>query len=148
MDSAKVELLADVLARCGEARIRVTGSSMLPALWPGDELTVRDAAIDRVRCGDIVLFTRGHRLFAHRVVAAAADHLVTRGDGLPYPDPPVDAGSLMGVVVSAWRAGTRAALSPSTRPMSRIVAGLVRRSSRASKMFQLVYAVHQRLRFA
>jgi hypothetical protein len=39
-DRLGCELVADVLRAGGEARVRVMGTSMLPALWPGDILVI------------------------------------------------------------------------------------------------------------
>ena len=48
-DSSRVELVVDVLGQFGEARLRVVGSSMLPAIWPGDVLTIRRCPMGEVR---------------------------------------------------------------------------------------------------
>ena len=40
-DEAKHDLAAEVLRQFGEVRLKVTGASMLPSVWPGDVLTVR-----------------------------------------------------------------------------------------------------------
>ena len=39
--------------------------------------------------GDVVLFTRFERLFAHRVISIGAGLLITQGDNLESPDAPV-----------------------------------------------------------
>src|SRR5271169_1567312 len=61
------ELVADALRSGVETRVGVMGTGMLPALWPGDILVVRGRAA-APSPGDIVLFVRYGRLFAHRVV--------------------------------------------------------------------------------
>ena len=88
-DLSKNELAAQALRSFGELRLCVTGSSMLPAVRPDDELLIRCCRIDEAGPDDIVLFIRQRRLFAHRVVARSAAHLVTQGDGLAEPDLPV-----------------------------------------------------------
>ena len=62
------ELAAQMLRSFGKLRLRATGSSMLPAVWPGDVLSVCSHAAAEALPGDIVLFGREGRLFAHRVV--------------------------------------------------------------------------------
>jgi len=54
-DQIGCELVADALRAGAETRIRVMGTSMLPALWPGDILVVRRRAA-APSPGDIVLF--------------------------------------------------------------------------------------------
>jgi hypothetical protein len=61
----KNELAAHVLQSYRELRLRVTGPGMLPAIWPGDILSIQPCGIADAGLGDIVLFTRHGRLFAH-----------------------------------------------------------------------------------
>ena len=64
----KGELFLEVLRTFGSARLRVTGTSMLPSIWPGDILEVRRPGEVKIASGELVLFERGGRFFAHRVV--------------------------------------------------------------------------------
>src|SRR5437867_6765581 len=98
-DSSRVELVVDVLGRFGEARLRVGGSSMLPAIWPGDVLTIRRRPMSAVRCGDVAVFVRGDRVFGHRVIAHHDPHLVTQCHSLPSPDAPVTQAEMLGVAL-------------------------------------------------
>ena len=56
----KCDLAADVSRRFGVLRLRVTGFSMLPSIWPGDIACV--SRVDAYRPGDVVLFSRNGRL--------------------------------------------------------------------------------------
>ncbi len=62
------ELAAEVIRSSGKLRLRATGASMLPSIWPGDVLTVSSEAVAETQPGDIILFEREGRLIAHRVV--------------------------------------------------------------------------------
>jgi hypothetical protein len=62
------ELAAEVLRSFGKLRLRANGSSMLPAVWPGDILYIQGQDAPAALPGDIVLFGREGRLVAHRVV--------------------------------------------------------------------------------
>src|SRR5712691_374218 len=103
----KCELFAEVLRSYGKGRLRVTGTSMVPAVWPGDMLTIYREDISRVVLGQIVLFTRDRRLFAHRVREKASQEgkplLVTRGDRLSENDLAVSKSELLGTVTSILR---------------------------------------------
>jgi hypothetical protein len=115
------QLFLEVLRKFGEAKLAVTGSSMLGSIWPGDVLEVRCCAAERdsaqgadsIRRGDIVLYARGGTIVAHRVVQLIAEPgralLVTRGDGLLEPDPPVSPEELLGRVTTIVRGGRRIA---------------------------------------
>ena len=136
-------LAAEVLCRFGEVRLRVTGSSMLPSIQPGDVLTIHRCVMSSVEAGAIVLFTRDGRLFAHRVVARRNTHLVTRGDALDWPDPPVRQDQLLGRVVTLTRNGRRRQ-PPSLTIGRRIAAAVVRRSARARWLLVAVARVRRR----
>src|SRR5437660_10701893 len=88
----KCSLAAELLGCCGELRLRATGTSMLPALWPSDLITIRAEEFDRVAPGDIILYARGNRFFIHRAVKAPVDNgcrtLTTRGEPRAEHDPP------------------------------------------------------------
>ena len=130
----KNELAAQLLRSVGELRLRVTGSSMLPAVRPGDVLTVRRCAIDEATRGDIILFTRGRRLFAHRVVACPEGGLVTQGDGIPLPDSPVGPAEFLGKVIHVRRRGSPVYDHSRRTLAGRISAALVRRSTHAGRL--------------
>ncbi len=107
--AVKCELAAEVARTHGEVRVEVTGSSMLPAVRPGDRLVVRRREFSEVQAGQIVLYSRGGGLVAHRVVSRVAspegERLVTRGDSLLRDDSPVQASEVVGAVVSIQRHG-------------------------------------------
>jgi len=83
---------------------RGLGSSMLPALRPGDEALFEPLADLPPRRGDVLLYRAGDRLVAHRLLAADADgHLRLRGDALAADDPPVPAAAVLGRLVAIRR---------------------------------------------
>jgi len=105
-------LAEEVVRTFGEVRLRVFGISMVPAILPGDVVSVRRASAEEVSVGEAVLYSRGGRLFVHRVVdrtnAATGDRseeprLITRGDRMRREDSPVAPSELLGRVVSVER---------------------------------------------
>lgn len=111
-DATKRDLTADVIRQFGEARLRVTGTSMLPSVWPGDVITVRRQSSAELLPGQIVLCYRNQAFVAHRLIEKRDDCLITRGDSLPYDDPPSPDSEFLGAVVSIIRNG-KPAKSPS-----------------------------------
>jgi len=103
-------LAADVVRSFGEVRLRVSGTSMVPSILPGDLISVRRANLDEISTGEVVLYLRGDRLFAHRAVGCAdvagEPRLITRGDRLSYTDAPVAACELLGRVAFVERDGS------------------------------------------
>ena len=100
-------LAGEIVRNFGEVRLRVSGTSMMPSLLPGDLLSVQRASVSEISSGEIVLCSREERLFAHRVVARWGSPgeplLITRGDRLNHNDPPVCSPELLGRVTSIQR---------------------------------------------
>ena len=97
-------LASEVVRTFGKVRLRVLGTSMVPSVLPGDLISVQRAGLSGISCGEIVLYSREGRLFAHRVVGRAGSRedprLITRGDRLSHNDPPVSSSELLGRVTS------------------------------------------------
>ena len=143
-DLSKNELAAQALRSFGELRLGVTGSSMLPAVLPYDELLIRCCRIEEAAQDDIVLFIRHRRLFAHRVVSRSAAHLITQGDGLAEPDFPVVAHELLGKVIRVIRRGKTIRHGSMSGLPARFAAALFRRSAMAVRLFTRVQALQGR----
>jgi signal peptidase I len=120
-ENASGALVEEVVRSIGEVRLRVLGTSMVPAVLPGDLVSIRRASLDEISLGEVVLFLQNGRLFVHRVVgrneASAAGNpeepcLITRGDRLRHDDPPVSSQELLGRVVSVERDNRNIELAP------------------------------------
>jgi signal peptidase len=135
-DGLKCGLAAELLRSRGELRLQVTGTSMIPAVWPGDVLLVRREGATEARAGDVILFGRDGRLFAHRVVRRAEGPggpiWITRGDRHRHDDPPVSGEELLGRVTAILRADALA--DPRLTPGLRIAAFFLRRSWAATRL--------------
>ena len=123
------DLAGDIVRRFGNIRLRVFGASMVPSILPGDLISVQRAALSEIFSGDIVLFERAGRMFAHRVVGftGSPEHsvLITRGDWLRHNDPPISSGELLGKVTSIERGGRQTKISSKpggfTWPLTRLL---------------------------
>ena len=126
------EMLAEIIRVHGKARVKVTGASMMPAVWPGDILILRRENIAKLMPGTIVLCRRDHQLQAHRVVKNCGDHLITRGDALAHDDPPVLAVHILGRATAIVRGGGEV---PLQRPLwARIIGAVLCRSDLALRV--------------
>lgn len=136
--SIKSQLAADVLRSTGVVRLKVTGWSMLPTVWPGDTLVVEHAASSRPTSGDIVLVLREGRLFAHRLIENPRDdgstEVLTRGDAMEHADPPVHKNGLVGKVTRIVRNGKSIAPRQGLRASERVIAAMVQRSNLAARV--------------
>jgi signal peptidase len=84
---------------------RGLGTSMWPALRPGDEALFEPIA-QAPRVGDVLLFRAGDRLIAHRLLAVAADGMLRlRGDFVGAEDPPVAPSAVLGRLMGVRRGG-------------------------------------------
>ena len=126
LHSAGCDLVADVVYATGSAKLKVNGLSMLPAIWPGDVLTISRISPKLLEPDQIVLYRRNGKLTAHRVVEVAHDHFLTRGDCVPSLDPPVTFSAMVGQVVGVSRNGRAVKFQPS--PWQRTAAWFLRHS--------------------
>ena len=128
-DQAGCSLAAEALRAWGTLRLRARGISMLPALWPGDLLTVRSVDPEQACPGDIVLCMRQDRFFVHRIVAANFTQdgafLITRGDCMPENDPPVTRRELLGKITEVRRSGSAFAPARTLSLFRRLVAWIL-----------------------
>lgn len=87
----KLDLVVETLRCRGTTNLRAWGVSMLPAVWPGDLLTIQSASSGEIVLGDIVLVLQDHRFFIHRLVAKQLDQgvasWITKGDAVRHNDP-------------------------------------------------------------
>jgi signal peptidase len=151
----KHDLTADVLRSHGQCRLQVSGSSMLPTLWPGDMVLIEKRPVSQLSVGDIVMYERHGRFILHRLIglpenlpeafssssSSSRAFLVTRGDFMPHDDLPVPADRVLGVLAGVrqgmWRGvqrdvqGTKGwvAIPQRVSKRSRWVAAVLRRSS-------------------
>jgi hypothetical protein len=135
-------LAGEVIRTFGEVRLRVFGTSMVPAMLPGDLVTIRRAGLEEISAGEIVLFARNGRLFVHRVVSRKTissagkiedARLVTRGDRLHHEDPPVSPRELLGRLISLERDNRQITLE--MQEPRGAFAGLLRASDRATYLY-------------
>jgi hypothetical protein len=101
---------------------------MYPTIWPGDTLELERAEPDALSVGDIVLFNRDRRLFAHRIWKTDTSATVTRGDAMPQADAAVKENELLGRVAMITRNGKCIQPGKSLSLPQQAVAGLVRSS--------------------
>jgi hypothetical protein len=99
---------------------------MLPAVWPGDVVTVRRCEFADLQPGQIALFHRDGKLTAHRIQNITDNQIVTRGDALACFDPPVRAIEIVGRVESICRNGRT--FNPEQRLWQRVAAWTLRNS--------------------
>jgi signal peptidase I len=105
-------LLEELLER-GTVTLKVTGKSMHPTIKHGDVITLAAYGASTPRVGDIVAFSRGTKLWIHRIVRKAPGGsdtgIVTAGDGNEESDAPVSLAAVLGRVVevrqptAVWR---------------------------------------------
>jgi len=133
--STKVELCRDALASGATLRFRIRGTSMLPALWPGESVAVRPIEFSAIRTGDLAVFVRNRHLVVHRVVrrivGATGIGIITRGDAQFHDDPPFGESELLGVVATVHRFGASRCVPRRLPLLARGVAWTIQRSARA-----------------
>ena len=106
-------------------RFRAAGGSMYPAILDGDVLTVSPVEAGAIAHGDVLLYLKGDRILAHRVVdVTVRDGEVRfdlRGDANGECDEPVAAAQVIGRVDAIERAMTPRAMLAAVRRTSVIM---------------------------
>jgi signal peptidase len=141
MDAAnatKRGLTAEVLRLHGQCRLQVSGTSMLPTLWPGDTVLIEQRSIYQLCIGDVVMYERDGRFILHRLMCLPGTVseifspnplLIARGDFVPHDDYPIPADCVLGVLAGVQH-GSRCTSIPRRMSLSsRWIAALLRRSS-------------------
>jgi signal peptidase I len=132
-------LAGEVVRTFGVVRLRVFGTSMAPAILPGDLVSIERASLNEISPGEVVLFQQRGRFFVHRVVdrkAAEAledSYLITRGDRLRHDDPPVYSSEFLGRVISLER--NRRKMEIPARKSHRWLGGFLRASDRLTYVY-------------
>ncbi|HET6929643.1 MAG TPA: signal peptidase I [Candidatus Acidoferrum sp.] len=133
------DLVEEIVRNSGWACVRVRGTSMTPAVQPGDLLTIQHTNFQEISIGQIVLYARGGRLITHRVVEKSggpqAPHLITRGDRVAQNDSPVSPDELLGRVKFIERGGRR--FQPADHPdvQRQWLCRVLRASDRATSIY-------------
>jgi signal peptidase I len=134
------ELASELLRSAGTLRLRITGTSMVPIVWPGDILTVRSRDAAKALPGDIILFHRAGKLVAHRVVERTVQQneiqWVTRGDSVVDNDAPISGDELLGRVTDIERRSRRRTLHRSLA--SRLISWILRSSHLCTRLVLFV----------
>ena len=113
---------------------------MLPAIWPGDVITVRHRGWSDLRPGQIVLYRHEGRLIAHRIQSLSVGRMVTKGDSLAAVDPLVEESEVIGQIVRISR-GSRT-ISTEQALWQRIGSSIL---SRSDFLMRGVLSIHRRL---
>ena len=141
-NAERTALAVEVLHRSGFLRLRLRGESMLPTLWPGDEVEIASCSRSDLKRGHIALAFSNARFVLHRVFRIpSTGEVITRGDAMPGPDSPFPADAIVGRVVQVTRRGLRFSISRRFTPWQRVVGILLCYSSLARG---IALRIHQR----
>src|SRR5262245_28505188 len=107
-----LEQARQLLSRSLPVELRMSGSSMRPAIEDGDIITVEPITEEPIKQGDIILFhSRFDTAVIHRVIrierSSAERAVITRGDATTHNDTPVSLHRVLGRVRRVERAGER-----------------------------------------
>lgn len=142
-------LAAEILRSFGEFQFVAWGSSMVPSIFPGDTLVVRRETSEGARNGDIMVFVRDGRFYAHRLVDKAEEggpiRLIARGDALDKNDPPFAQNEMLGRVAVVIRGRKRIELDQHPSVSQRPLRWIVQRSRSSVKLLLRWHSLRTRL---
>ncbi len=107
IEMADEEQIGLALSRTG-GFVTVLGKSMLPSLWPGDQVWFERVDPATLSVEDVILFRLSSGYCVHRIKNIRSHRdgqrvFVTRGDAQPQADPDVFEGQIIGKVLSVVR---------------------------------------------
>jgi signal peptidase I len=146
LQSACCDLVADVARLSGKVQLKVAGASMVPALWPGDLVTVKSCDPSELGPYSIIVFRQNQRLIVHRLMHREGDRIVTRGDARPCLDAPVAFAEVVGCVESVTRDGR--SIDPRLSLWQKAIAWVLRRSEWCTWFFLRLRSKIRRLAVA
>lgn len=81
-------LFVELLARGHAATMTADGTSMFPAIWPGQRVRIEPAPFDDppLSVGDVVLVDYPAGLVLHRIIARSGTEVLVKGDTLRRAD--------------------------------------------------------------
>ena len=138
-------LLAELVRKYGLVRLPAVGTSMVPAIHPGDLLSVQRVGLEEISRGDIVVYARRGVLIGHRVVRVRATvspepYLITRGDRVQRDDAKVLPCELIGRVTLVQRGHRSSNLRPLRSAAERALCLALRNSDLATYLYLHVSA--------
>ena len=145
-------LVEEVARSFGQVRLRVTGTSMVPSILPGDLISIQSADMDEILPGEIVLFSQEERLILHRVVdrrivstedTSSEPCLITRGDRVNHDDAPVFTNELLGRLVSVRRGDRQVRMAARAGRCKHLMMRWLRSSDRATSLYVRLVACWQ-----
>ena len=81
-------------------QVPVYGMSMFPILMPRDTVQIKRITFEEMKPGHVLVFEQNGQWVAHRLIRKITENktLITRGDGLPYNDAPIEAERAKGII--------------------------------------------------
>lgn len=73
-------ILRDKVQKTGSAIFRVTGGSMIPAIWPYSRVRVKRVDFGSLSTGDVICYITKSGMHCHRIIAIVSDLCFTLGD--------------------------------------------------------------------
>ena len=93
-------LALELAVKAPALRLRITGTSMAPLLQEGDFVILHACPGALLRLGDLIAVRQDGDTVTHRLIAFQPDHLITLGDNLYMPDPPVSPEFVLGRAIA------------------------------------------------
>lgn len=106
-----IDLNKEALERGYSLSLPTLGMSMFPLLKSTEKIIVRDCPVERLCCGDVILYRSGEKdaiLIAHRLIRRLKrkdDYLfITKGDSQTHCDRPISSDLLIAKVIKIKKA--------------------------------------------
>lgn len=98
-------LIPELLEKGVAIRVKVGGFSMFPFIRKGDTAIINRVDFKVLEKGDVVLFRKGNKYIAHRLLKHYGERILTKGDTAEKADEPVKSEDYLGIILQVIRKG-------------------------------------------
>lgn len=97
------QLVISLLSKGHKIKLKASGISMFPLLWPNTMLDIIPYTTSNLKVGDIAVFNcfESNTLVAHRIIKIDRNAILFRGDSCPRTDGWINAQLVLGKVTRA-----------------------------------------------
>lgn len=93
-------IINSLIEENGMIKLKMTGYSMFPFLKPGHYGIVVKVTPDKLKIGDIVVFSQNDHFIAHRLIGISEDRFICKGDAMKFSDVPVLPHQILGKLIA------------------------------------------------
>ena len=96
-----IETLKESIQKGELVKIKLGGNSMWPFIKNGTNATIKRVEIEELKIGDIIVFSTGNKIIAHRIINLneSSKEITTKGDNRFFSDKKIGSSEYIGKII-------------------------------------------------